>query len=128
MNSDQPSFPGDWPPGCPPPDAAPAQGTVYRIVREVPLTARDFRTAQELGRARSASACLRCGLSVLRTLADARHQCALFPALGDRMATAELRPPHGRTKLTRGKVPTHTTWWPALGVDRDSLFRVVEEG
>jgi hypothetical protein len=61
---------------------------------------------------------------VFLTLDDAVHQQEVFPALGDRVAMATLEPRHGKTKLTPGKQPTHTTWWPYVGVQRAERFAV----
>jgi hypothetical protein len=35
-------FPDDWPNDCPPGDAEPASGTVFRLVKSDPHTAADF--------------------------------------------------------------------------------------
>lgn len=119
-------FPDDWPPDCPPPDAVPAIGVVYRLVKNNPAAVTDFRTHAELNKLPKAPPCLRVGLSVFRTREDAVHQAALLPFLGDKVASGELRPEHGKTKLTPGKMPSHTTWWPYPIVDRVAPFMTVE--
>ncbi|MFZ4789766.1 MAG: hypothetical protein ACOYMW_02505 [Candidatus Competibacteraceae bacterium] len=118
-------FPANWPEKCPPADAEDADGKVYRLVRSDPPTINDFRSHAELGKMLKAPPCLRHGLSTFRRYEDAHHQRDLLPMLGDRIAAAELKPEHGKTKLTSGKQPTHTTWWPGEHVDRASLFRGV---
>lgn len=60
-------------------------------------------------------------------LEDAKHQRELMPFLGKYISRAELKEEHGMTKLTQGKVPTHTTWWPFKDTDRISLFAIEEE-
>jgi len=120
------SFPDDWPPGCPPADAQAAGGLVYRLVRTNPPTASDFLTHAELGKMPKAPACLRVGLSVFRTRDHAVHQAQLFPFLGNQIASGELCAEHGKTKLTPGKMPSHTTWWPYPGVGRAALLPTVE--
>jgi len=121
------SFPKDWPDNCPPPDAEDANGGVFRLVRDDPPKAKDFATHAETGRLPSAPPCLRCGLSVFREKHDAVHQRALMPRLGRLIASATLRPEHGKTKATRGVQPSHTTWWSFEGIDRAALFCVVGE-
>jgi hypothetical protein len=116
------TFPDDWPQGCPPADAADANGEVFRIVKADPLSATDFRSYHEMGIARG-DPVLRCGLSVFRLRSDAEHVSRMFPNLGKVIARATLRPEHGKVKQT-GR-PSHTTWWPYVGVDRVSLFEVV---
>lgn len=115
-------FPTDWPPGCPPDDAEDANGEVYRLAKQMPLATMDFLSYHELGIARG-DAILRCGLSVFRLRADAEHASRKFRNMGKVIAMAVLKPEHGKTKQT-GK-PTHTTWWPCIGIDRVSLFSVV---
>lgn len=120
------AFPDDWPQGCPPADAEPAAGLVYRLVKNAPVLATDFRTHAELGKLPKAPPCLRVGLSVFRSRDDAIHQAALLPFLGDKLASGELQPVHGRTKLTAGRMPSHTTWWPYPDIDRTGPFLTVE--
>lgn len=120
------SFPDDWPPGCPPADAQAASGLLYRLVKSNPATASDFLTHADLGKMPKAPPCLRVGLSVFRTRDDVVHQAELFPFLGNQVASGEVCSEHGKTKLTPGKMPSHTTWWPYLGVDRVALFPTVE--
>ena len=88
----------------------------------MPPQAADFLTHRESGRMPDADPCLRSGLSVFGQRPDAVHQAQLFPRLGRHIAVANLRPEHGFTRLTRGKFPSHSTWWVHVGVDRASLF------
>ena len=118
--------PPDWPPECPPSDALPAKGEVFRAVKRNPLDRRDFRTHAERDAAPNAPPCLRCGLSVYRTLDDVLHHIALLPSLGKVVARADLAPDHGLTKPTPGSQPTHTTWWPIPEIDRPEIFTVVQ--
>lgn len=121
------TFPSTWPANCPPRDAVDADGDVFRIVDHDPPATGDFASHMETGKLPKAPACLRCGLSVFRELRDAVHQRTLFPRLGRWIAKGTLAMDHGRTKLTTGKLPTHTTWWACEGVDRAALFTVVRE-
>ena len=121
------TFPSDWPAGCPSADTPDAEGEVYRIVKNQPVTLADMVSHHESGRLPKADPCLRCGLSVFRLLEDALHQQKLMPRLGRRIAKAELKAAHGRAGPTKGQQPTHTTWWPYSHVDRAALFAVVWE-
>ena len=120
-------FPTDWPPGCPPQDATDADGEVFRIVKHEPPNDEDLASHLETGRLQKAPACLRCGLSVFREIRDAVHQRHLIPKLGTLIAQATLRAEHGKTKLTSGMQPTHTTWWAYEGVNRARLFSIVRD-
>jgi hypothetical protein len=95
-------------------------------VKHAPLSIEDFRSHAELGKMPKAPPCLRVGLSVFRTLEDTLHQQELFPFLGNRVARAELNPTHGKTRLTSGRQPSHTTWWPHSNVDRVAAFLLVQ--
>jgi hypothetical protein len=121
------NFPTYWQDDCPPADAIDAAGKVYRVVKADPPTLDDFATHFETGRLPKASACLRCGLSVFREVQDAIHLKKLFPKIGKWVAEGDLYPSHGKTKLTSGKQPTHTTWWVYENVDRRQPFSVIEE-
>jgi hypothetical protein len=120
-----PAFIPGIPAGCPPPEAVPAAGDVYRIVKHDPPTAGDFLTPHEAGTLKRRDPCLRCGLSVLLTLQDAGTLRDNFPFLGDFIACG-LVDGLGVTRATPGFVSSHTTWWPYSGLDRHSPFRVVQ--
>jgi hypothetical protein len=115
-------FPADWPHGCPPDDAEDALGEAFRIVKADPPAGADFLSYHEMGIVRG-DPIRRYGLSIFRVRADAEHASRAFPNLGHVIARAVLRPEHGKTKQT-GR-PSHTTWWPAEGIDRAALFSVV---
>lgn len=121
------TFPKDWPPGCPSADTPDAEGDVFRIVKGNPVTVADMLSHHETGKLPKADPCLRCGLSVFRLLEDALNQQKLFPKHGNKIAKALLEATHGKACLTRGQLPTHTTWWPYEGVDRAAPFVVVQE-
>lgn len=121
------TFPNTWPEDCPPRDALDAEGETYRIVKNNPPSPSDLASHFETGKLLKAPPCLRCGLSVFRELREAMHQRLLLPKLGAMIARATLVASHGKTKLTEGRQPTHTTWWAYEHVNRASLFSVVKE-
>lgn len=120
-------FPHGWPADCPSDDTPDANGEVFRIVRNNPVSAGDLLSHHESGKLPQADPCLRCGLSVFRVVEDAINQQRLLPKLGNRIAKALLLSDHGKACLTKGQQPTHTTWWPYAAVDRASLFAVVQK-
>ena len=120
-------FPDDWPADCPSEDTPVANLTVFRIVKHRPPTATDLLSHHETGRLPKADPCLRCGLSVFIIAEDAAHQRKLMPRLGEFIARGTLTAEHGKARLTPGQQPSHTTWWPYIGVDRASLFAVIQE-
>lgn len=122
-------FPDDWPPGCPPDDAPPASGKVYRIVRTSPPTAADFRSHREMGKLPDADPCLRRGLSMFQTVEGAMHARELFRRrLGKFIACGTLASEHGKLKPTPSRtLPNHVTWWAYVDVARAVPFSIVEE-
>lgn len=127
LRSDDLAFPKTWPADCPPADADDAEGDVFRVVEGEPPGPEDFVSHFESGKLPKAPPCLRCGLSVFRDAGDAFHQRALLPKLGRYIARGALSASAGKTKLTGGKLPTHTTWWAYENVKRESLFVVFKE-
>jgi len=121
------SFPLDWPAECPSAVTPDAEGEVFRIVKENPPGASDMLSHHETGKLPKADPCLRCGLSVFRTLDDALNQQKLLPRLGKRIAKGHLTDADGKAAPTPGQQPTHTTWWPFEGIDRAAKFVVVQE-
>ena len=116
---------------CPPAGAAAVDGDVYRCCKSSPPSDADMRTHEESGRLPDADPCLRRGLSVFRSESDAQHQVRLFRRWRRRfVAKAALDGGHGRSMLTTGQQPTHTSWWPAESLNpaaRAALFAVVCE-
>jgi hypothetical protein len=124
-------FPNHYPPDCPPEAAEDAAGAVYRITKTDPPTQEDFLSFHELGMVlRKDTLSARCrsrGLSVYRTLGDARHHLSVFPNGGDYIAGGTLTSAQGQTQPTpASQRPTHTTWWCAEGIDRGERFVVIE--
>jgi hypothetical protein len=120
-------FASHFPAQCPPPEAESASGTVFRLVKSDPPTVDDFLSHAELGLARTGPACKRCGLSVFRVRDDGIHMHNLYPNIGSYLAEGELQATHGQTQLTKGALPTHTTWWVCVGIDRAKPFVKVEK-
>lgn len=114
-------FPSSWPKGCPPADAQPAGGPVYRIVSNNPPTEHDLKSYAELGLGETATPCRRVALSVYPSREQAQHHQRMRPYIGTMVGRATLAPEHGCTKLT-APASGHMAWWPADGIERHTLF------
>ncbi|MEY4576728.1 MAG: hypothetical protein RL701_1431 [Pseudomonadota bacterium] len=114
------SYPEDWPEGCPPAEAQPAQGTFYRILNHAAPTLEDFQSHHERGLAPNADRVKRCGLSIYETQAQARHRQKLTPRLGQYLSAGSLTPESG--VISASDRSGHITWWPAKDVQRHLLF------
>lgn len=119
------TFPPDWPPECPPTDAESTVGEHVRIVRGEAATSDDFHSHRELNKLPKAPPCLRAGLSMFRSVAEAERMALLFPVLGSFLASGLLDERYGRSKLTAGREPSHTTVWPFVQTDRAAPFVTV---
>jgi hypothetical protein len=126
------TFPSYFPPGCPPADAEPADGVVYRVTKNDPPLSEDFLSIHEIGRQpkyglRKKHQCQRLALSVYRTLTDVMRHLEMFPATGTLIAVGVLDASCGKTKPTPAKErPTHTSWWCFEGIERSKSFKIYE--
>lgn len=123
-------WPAHFPAGCPPPSAAPATGTVFRLVRNRPPAASDFVPHILLFPRNSFTGCQceACGLSVFTTLEECRRAEARIPSLrGREVASADLTAEHGALAATpRAKNPGHFTWWLPTDLPQpETLFSLV---
>lgn len=120
----------NMPQGCPLPNAIDCSSRVYKICKSTPPSAKDFMTHAEKNIAKDAAgaaACMRHGLSVFPTFESCDHLKRFRPRLGKYIATAELRPEHGKIADTpNGENPRHQTWWPYVDVAREEIFAVVD--
>lgn len=117
-------FPNDWPQPCPPSDAMKADGEYFRIVRNDPPNASDFKSHHE-AKPLPKEKCNRCSLSTFRTLEGAIHMRLACPEIGDKIAIGTLDESHGSSKVTNTST-THAEWWPLEGVDRHAPFKVTK--
>jgi len=124
------NFPDWFPSNCPPSTADDALGIVYRFATKSPVAAEDFLSHKELGLAPKAPPCRRCSLSAYRTVGSARRKLRELrdrsPArFGPYIAEGSLSAEHGKIKQ-EGADPDHHEWWAYQGVQRHTLFRIVE--
>ena len=121
-----------YPEGCPPTIAVPAVGSVFRITKHDPPIEADFVSLFEMGRVPkdAKKACQSRGLSLYRSIEDARHHIRLFSFHGNFIAAGNLDAESGLMLATPpkdGSRPSHLTWWCFDGVERKSGFQVIEE-
>ncbi len=115
------TFPSTFPACCPPADATDAKGVVHRICMSNPATTRDFLTHEEKDLAPDADPCDRASISVFQTHERACHRMRLSPWLGTVVVSGELKPEHGKMKLTNQR-SGHINWWPYENVARETPF------
>ena len=128
------NWPADFPEDCPPEQAAPADGTYYRIVRNDPPDASDFVSVYHLNRRRAERAirrgertqCETVGLSVYADRNDAVECAISFKGIGDKIARVDLSPEAGKMLKTDGGYPSHYTWWKERSFEATRSVQSVE--
>jgi len=117
------TFDQPLPGNCPPQSATARQQAAYRIVKDEPPSAADFKTHAERGLAHSVDQCRRSSLSIFATFRQAAHRKNLTPTLGAHIAHATLTPAHG---LISPQNPVgHMEWWAYSGMVKPDEFSVV---
>lgn len=119
-------YPPDWPDNCPPADAEPAKGAVFRIVAADPPNADDLKSYRELGVPARGSECRQRAVSVFQTHDQACHRLRLSPRLGAAIARAELNATHGAVKLTSAR-SGHIAWWSVAALTPHNRAKLFEE-
>ena len=132
-------WPHFFPENCPPNDATEPCGEYWRIVKHDPPSPQDFEPlcianprrqySDDLNDRYGASPrCLASGVSLLKTIEEARNVARAIPAKRTGMlAKGTLEPDMGRLKHTpTNKNKGHHTLWLWDGVDPSSSFTVVE--
>ncbi len=124
-------WPDYFPDGCPPQDAQPAAGEVYRLVKKDPPEQEDFKSLREkkprddFGE----QACQACGLSVFQDDQDVLRVKRRAPGMQKRLvARGTLTPDFGQIKQTSSKDDgaSHHTWWVPTKVQPLKVFHVVQ--
>ena len=124
-------WPDYFPDDCPPQDAQPATGDVYRLVKQNPPESKDFiplrekKTSEDFGERE----CQACGLSVLGNAEDALRMRKRARGMEKRLiAKGTLNPFLGKIKHTPSSRygRSHRTWWVPTEVEPWSVFRVVQ--
>jgi hypothetical protein len=118
-------WPFHFPEDCPPVDAVPCSGVVFRLVAGEPPGPGDFLSWRDEGKGEGLEGdqlCRTCGLSVNRELADAKKLLARMrkkvPGYRNNfVASGELVPRAGKIKPTPSRLAgrSHCTWWVPAG-------------
>ena len=131
INLEWPDF---YPANCPPAEAKPASGTVYRLVRYDPARAEDFKTPFEEnpGRFNNKPSIKNCGLSIHTDMQDSEQLktvMKMVPRFKDtQVAEGELNPTLGMIQHTpSSKYRSHHSWWVPIGAEPWVVFKIVSE-
>lgn len=109
---------------CPPQAATQRDQVAFRIVKNNPPTADDFRTYTQLGLLPDADPCKRASLSVFESYRQAKHLRDLRPYLGEFIASANLTTLHGMLSPASGT--GHVSWWAFAGSVNPAEFSVAD--
>jgi len=122
-------WPDFYPENCPPEEAEPASGTVYRLVKHNPPQAEDFLSTWEEFPGRFPKPNTRIsGASVYTDLKDIERLKNRIAHLRNRKtAKGELNPTLGFIQQTEGKEKSHHTWWIPIGAEPWLIFKVISE-
>ena len=122
-------WPDYYPENCPPEEAEPASGTVYRLVRHNPPQAEDFLSTWEEFPGRFPEPTIKnSGVSVYADPQDIeRLKKRIRQLKGRKTAEGELNSMHGLIQSTEGKEKSHHTWWIPIGAEPWLVFKVVSE-
>ena len=127
------SWPSDFPEGCPPWVAQPANGGYYRIVKSNPPRGEDFvppyhenRTlAEKRMAAGTENLCYALGLSVFSELTHAIQTAEVWPQIGTMIALVELTQKSGKIVRSPSAYDSHHTWWLPVDCTPAAMATVV---
>ncbi len=120
-------FPEHYPKQCPPFNARAVEITLYRMVKNNPLTTKDFLCHRLLyPNIEFSDPCEACGLSTYSSIDGAYKLQQTVPKFKKyKIAYGNIKPDNGPILETSSRDnPHHVTWWVALGIDAKSLFCV----
>jgi hypothetical protein len=119
------------PDDCPPEDAIPTIGQVYRLADKNNFDENDFLSHRELHPEREwegVSECVAGGISVYTELEGIlRLRRRVKSMRRKKVISGVLEPKHGKMKHTPSEThPSHHTWWIPLDEKPWRVFRVIE--
>ena len=127
-------WPHFYPVNCPPTEAEPASGKVYRLVRTDPPQAEGFKSLFEENPRRfrnepNITICIACGLSVHTDPQDSERLKNRVRKFKNRqVAEGELNPTFGMIQHTpSSRFKSHHTWWIPIGAEPWVVFNIVNE-
>ena len=120
-------WPDFYPENCPPAEAKPASGTVYRLVKHNPPRLEDFLSTWEEFPGRFPEPTIKIsGTSVHRDLQDSERLKNRIGHLRNRkIAKGKLNPTLGMIQHTPSREKSHHTWWIPIGTEPWFVFRVI---
>lgn len=120
-------WPDFYPENCPPVEAEPASGTVYRLVQHDPAQAKDFETPWEEYRKQFEPPTIEnCGLSVHTDPQDSKKLRNRIKKFRKRqIAEGQLNPTLGVTQRTPSLEKSHHSWWVPLGTEPWVVFNII---
>lgn len=126
-------WPDFYPENCPPVEAEPASGTVYRLVKHNPPRAEDFLSTWEEFPGRFPEPNIK--ISGVSVYTDPKDIPRLFERLKNRIghlrnrktAKGELNPTLGVIQHTPSFEKSHHTWWIPIGTEPWLVFRVASK-
>ena len=127
-------WPHFYPVNCPPPEAEPASGKIYRLVQRDPVQERDFKplfeeNPQRFRNESNTKICIGCGLSVHTDRQDSEQLKKRVRKFKNRqIAEGELNPTLGMIQHTpSSRFKSHHTWWIPIGAEPWVIFNVISE-
>ncbi len=119
-------WPVPMPEGCPPADAVPARGTVFRLVSTSTPTEKDFRSHTQRWPDRTyEKPCLAAGISVLTNPDEIETFKALVPGMRKKQVSRGIIDGAGLMKFTPSTVSSHLTWWRPINDSSWTTFKVL---
>ena len=125
-------WPNFYPANCPPAEAEPASGTVYRLVNHDPAQEEDFKTPFEENpkRFNNKADIKNCGLSVHTDIQDSeqlKKAMKMVPRFkNSQIAEGELNPTLGLIQYTpSSEYRSHHSWWVPIGAEPWVVFKII---
>lgn len=127
-------WPHFYPVNCPPAEAQPASGKVYRLVQNDPAQPEDFRTFFEensrwFTNKPTTTVCKGCGVSVYTELQDIKRLKDRYKRKFGKykIAEGELDAKFGMIQNTPSKEVSHHTWWVPVRAEPWTVFNIIGE-
>ncbi len=127
-------WPDYYPEDCPPEDAKPTSGIVYRLVKQDPVQQEEFipliiENSKRFENKPNAQICIGCGISVCKGMQDIlKLQRSSGKMRKRQIAEGELNSTLGVIKHTPSRnYKTHHTWWVDPNAKPWHVFKVIDE-
>lgn len=120
-------WPHFYPVNCPPTEAEPASGTVYRLVRHNPAQEKDFQAPWEEYPGRfTEPTTTNCGVSIHTDIQDSQRLRNRVRKFKNRqIAEGELNPMLGMIQHTPSREKSHHAWWIPIEAEPWVVFKVI---